>query len=131
MIAIVQAVARGFVPDVAVARLPDELLSALPVLEAELMRELEQEGLDDEGPLDSEWRKSMGYRRLIGATALLKLAKVYDAKLQITTFLRLALIMQVRQPATTEFVGQSSRKVCRPPLACWRRRSCLVSCRTT
>lgn len=101
--AVLQALARAFLPDVVTVKIPDEIVTALPVFEHGLLLEVGRENLgenEEEGePLDADWRKSTGYRRLCSAAALLKLARVYDARLQITTFLSLALMMQASLPA--------------------------------
>ena len=89
--------ARSFVQDTQSGKLSSELEATIRLLDSELSFELEidveVEGSEEMG--ESGLQQAFGYRRLCAAVGLMRLARRHDSLLDVQTYFKLALTIQV------------------------------------
>ena len=95
-LALLQILARAFVPDKLSNKLPPEYLAAMTVLETELTADMDLDYFSPEGEESEEGGSAdaLGFRRLAAATALLRLARLHDSRLHVLPYYKLAFTMQ-------------------------------------
>ena len=87
-----QVLARAFVPDLAVVKLPAESLAALETLFQELSEQLEPDAGGEEA---EDFVNDHGFCRLSAAVGILRLARAHDGRMPPSIFQKLALVIQV------------------------------------